>query len=295
MTSLFALKETLQRYENVLGPVLKRAAGGTVRGVTLGIVVTACIQSSSATNAMTVGLVGAGLLDLRHAFAIVLGSNIGTTLTGQFVAFNIYALALPAFLAGLVMQCFNKDGFRQGGRLMMSIGALFYGLWLMGEALQRLDQSSFLMSMLQRAEGSDWLSLLTGMLLTITLQSSSAVTSILVSLAEIRIISVKTGIGAALGSNVGTVLTTILASLSAGLVARRVALMDLLFNLFGALLFLPFISTIMSLMPMISLHPGRQIAHAHSFFNIVTVIIAIPLINQLASLVERITAKNGKE
>lgn len=286
--ALWTLRATLAHWEPVVGPWLRRAVGRPWKGVLWGFLVTAIVQSSSAVNSVTVALVGAGVLGLPHAFAIVLGANVGTTMTGQLIALSAYSLALPMFCAGLLLQLAASERVRLGGHLLASLGGLFYGLWALGEALLRVGEGNVLSQLIAAADYSPAVALVTGVFLTALVQSSSAVTGLLIGLAGSGVIAAKTGIAAALGSNVGTVATTILASIPAGAAARRVAWMDLVFNLTGALLFFPLLTLAdEGWLFALATHPGRQVANAHTFFNLITVLAALPWIGPLGRWIER--------
>lgn len=282
--SLFLLKESLASLKPWVGPALRRATGHPLHGAALGFLVTALIQSSSATNSVAVSLVATGMLRLRHALAIVLGANVGTTMTGQLVAFGLHELGLPLLFAGICLQVVNRRRIRAAGTTLMGLGGLFYGLWALGGSLAQLGDRSGLSALFAAAQTSDGASVAAGAVLTALVQSSSAVTSLLVGLADAGTLSVRAAIAGALGSNIGTVTTTILASLSGGALARRTAWLDLAFNTLGVLVVAPFLSYIPAWMGLIAERPGRQVAHAHTLFNIVTVALALPFVRAVSRL-----------
>lgn len=284
--SLFSLKDSVSRFN--IGPWLRRATGSPWRAALIGFAVTAVTQSSSATNAVTVGLVAAGVIQLRHAFAIVLGANVGTTVTGQLIALNAYALSLPSLAAGLLLQASKSESIRRLGSTVASVGGLFYGLWAMGNALLTISDQDFLHVAFAMSARSDPLSLFSGFVLTALVQSSSAVTGLLIGLADAGILSVRSAVAATLGSNVGTVTTTILASVTGGTAARSVAMMDFFFNLLGAVIALPLLNFALTWIPVLSTQPGRQVAHAHTLFNVVTVLLILPFVDRLCGMVERL-------
>jgi Na+/phosphate symporter len=282
--SLFLLKESLEALQPRVGPWLRRATGHPLQGALLGFLVTALIQSSSATNSMVVGLVAAGVLRLKHAFAVILGANVGTTITGQIVALGLGDLGLPLLVAGFFLQWVPRPGIHAGGKALMGVGGLFYGLWALGGSLAQLGAASGLGAFLAAAQASDGASLAAGALLTAVVQSSSAVTSLLVGLADAGVLPVRAAIAATLGSNIGTVTTTILASLSGGPLARRAAWLDLGFNLLGALIALVFMPYLAPWLAGLAVAPGRQVAHAHTLFNVITVAVALPFVDRIARL-----------
>lgn len=280
--SLALLKQTLIALEPKIGPMLRRAAGHPLKGAALGYLVTTLIQSSSATNSLAVTMVGTGVLRIRHAFAIILGANIGTTMTAQLVAFGLDEMGLPLFLIGLGGQLFPHPAVRRAGRVLMGVGGLFYGLWALGHSLAALGGMVGLGYAVRGAENSDWLAVAAGAALTAVVQSSSAVTSLLVGLADAGGLPVRTAIGGVLGSNVGTVATTLLAGLPSGPVARRAALLDLAFNVAGVVVATPLLSVLPVWMASLTVFPGRQVAHAHTLFNVITVLCVLPWVGPIS-------------
>ena len=277
-SSFLLLKQTLISLEPWARPALTRALGAPLKGAVAGFLVTVVIQSSSATNSIAVGLVAANVLRLEDALAVILGANVGTTFTGQIVAFGLDEMALPLMAAGLLLQVFRIPSARRAGAVAMGVGGLFYGLWALGSSLAALSDHLELERWLDSVLASDLKAVAAGLLATAVVQSSSAVTGLIIGLADAGSIGARAAIAAALGSNVGTVATTLLASLSGGPLARRVALFDLAFNALGVLLFLPFLSHLPGWMALAADTPGRQVANAHTFFNATTVALMLPFV-----------------
>lgn len=286
-TGLFLLKESLVSLRSAAAPLIGRAAGGPIRGVLSGFAATAIVQSSSAVNAAVVGFVAAGILRLEQAFAVVLGANVGTTLTGQIVAFGSFELAAGCLGAGFALAFIGPKKAKRMGAALAGLGGIFFGLYALGRALGPAGLHAFGIDLLARIGGGAR-AVLVGALATAVIQSSSATTGILIGLADAGALPVDAAIAAALGCNVGTVITTILVSLSAGREARRTAFADLLFNAGGVLAALPILPYLPQAMALISPSPGRQVANAHTLFNLVTVLLAIPFLRPMCRLVKRL-------
>ena len=283
--SLWLLKGALAGLEPSVGPLLA-PAGNPVKGALLGFLATALIQSSGTTDSIAVTMVATGALRVRHALAIILGANVGTTMTAQLVAFGLHELGLPLLAVGLVVQLVPHRAARSAGCALMGVGGLFYGLWALGRSLAHLSEALGLSLFVVSGQMSDLAAVTSSAALTAIVQSSSAVTRLLVGLADSGSIPVRAAIGGVLGSNVGTVTTTLLASLAGGVFSRRTALLDLCFNLAGVVIVFPLLRYAPSCMAALTALPGRQVAHAHTLFNLVTVALALPWVGVVGRLLD---------
>lgn len=281
------LRRTLVALEPRVRPALSLAVGSPLRGALTGFAVTLVIQSSSATNSVAVGLVSAGLLRLEEALALILGANVGTTFTGQLVAFGLADAGLPLIGAGLLLQVLRAPAARHAGAAAMAVGGIFYGLWALGASLSALGEGATLAKWFDAVLASDLAALGAGAALTAVVQSSSAVTGLLIALADAGSLPVRAAVAAALGSNVGTVTTTLLASLPGGPLARKAALCDLAFNALGVVMGYASLPHAPDWLAMIASTPGRRVAHAHTLFNVVTVLLALPFVRPVARWLER--------
>lgn len=288
-SGLLLVKGSAQGLETRIGPFLRSAVRRPLWGVVVGFCVTAVLQSSSATNAATVGFVAAGVLTFRQAFPVVLGANIGTTLTGQLIAFGLYDLGLPLMVVGFSIGIFSRGGSRSVGAVGAGLGGILFGLQFMSQALVPLTEHPLFLSILMLSNTHDGAAVVGGTLMTAVVQSSSAVTGLLVGLTDTGVFPVRGAVAACLGSNVGTVFTTILAAVTGGTAARRTAFADLLFNIFGVMLFFPILGPYVHWIEGLSSDPGRQVAHAHTFLNVFTVFIVLPFLHPICSWIERLT------
>ncbi len=285
---ILSLKSSLSAFSERLAPLLCRAFGHPLLGVMIGFIVTALVQSSSATNAMTVGFVAAGLLNLPQAFAVVLGSNLGTTLTAHAVAYSELNAGLALLTLSLMLQLVRAEDVKRVGAALGSVGAMFVGLWAIGQAVGDLAATPVGSRMFALFAEDQLGTLLYAAAITAIAQSSSAVSALMVELANTGVIGVDTAIVGVLGSNVGTVVTTMIAGAFAGALARRVALADLLFNVGSVALLWPFLGLFIAWVAQLSDHPGQQVAAAHTLFNLLGVGVMLPFIRSFSRLITRI-------
>lgn len=296
---LYGMKLMGDGLENAAGDKLKgifdRITSNPVKGVLTGTIVTAIIQSSSATTVMVVGFVNAGLMNLYQATSVIMGANIGTTITAQLITFKFDAFA-PVFLAiGAVMILFcNKRKVKELGQIILGFGILFLGLKLMSSAMSPLKDSVFFTNLILKLEGHTILGLLIGMMMTAVLQSSSASTGILVALASTGSLPLTVAIPILLGNNIGTCVTALISSIGTSITAKKAAVIHLLFNLIGAVIFLVIpVTFLANIVLSISPNSGveaipRQIANAHTIFNVVNTLLLLPLIKYLVAFVNKI-------
>ncbi|MCI9092677.1 MAG: Na/Pi cotransporter family protein [Coprobacillus sp.] len=263
---------------NHLEMILKKLTYNKWKAVFTGIVVTALIHSSSAMTVMLIGFVNSGLMPLENAIWVVMGANIGTTITGQMLALDVGTLSpLLAFIGVIMFVFFKKEKMNYTGETIGGFGILFMGLEIMSVSLMPLKDSSFFLSLLQ------WLSypilgMFVGIIFTAIIQSSSASIGILQSLAKMNLISLEKATYIIFGFDIGTCITAFLASLSGSRSGKQLALFHLLLNIFGAILFTliclctPFIEWVSMLTPHLMM---TQIANMHTIFNVGTTVIAL--------------------
>ncbi len=247
-----------------------------------GIVTTGLIQSSSVVNSTMVVLVDSGVLGMRQALGVMLGANIGTTLTAQIVALPVEKITIPLLLSGLLLIYVGRRPTL--GKAVFSLGALFFGLTFTTGVLAPILRLPLVQRILLDITGSFPLACLVGIVLTALVQSSSAVTGLVVGLAGSGLLALPAAIGIAMGSNVGTVITTLLASLGKSRASKAAAYADFIFNLGGVLLILPAFPLFLRMVQLVSSSPARQVANAHTLFNVITAAIALPLLDKLADL-----------
>jgi phosphate:Na+ symporter len=291
---LFGMQMMGDGLENAAGDrlkgILEKVTANPVIAMFVGAIVTMVVQSSSATTVMVVGFVNAGLMNLYQATGIIMGANIGTTITAQLVAFKLDDIA-PIFVAiGTAIVMFSKGKKnREIGHIVLGFGLLFMGMGIMGDAMSPLKKSPEF-AQLMHTVGDNWvLGLLMGLGMTVVVQSSSATTGIIVALAGTGIVDMRVAIPFIFGANIGTCITAILASIGTSKTAHKAALIHLLFNLIGTAIFIPLKGILTNIV--VTMSPDdvkRQIANAHTIFNITNTLLLLPFIKLLVAAVNKI-------
>lgn len=287
-----------------MGDALQKAAGDRLRsildkyttnplmGVLVGIVVTVLIQSSSGTTVITVGLVSAGFMTLRQAIGVIMGANIGTTVTAFIIGLDVGAYALPIMAVGAFLIFFvRQTKVRNFGEVVFGFGGLFLGLEMMSDGMKPLRSLEAFTDMTLALSDHPILGVVAGTVFTLIVQSSSATVGILQGLYTEGLVDLQAALPILFGDNIGTTITAILAAIGASVAARRAAATHVLFNVVGSIIFLlllvPFTMYVEWLSGILSLEPKMQIAFAHGSFNIANTIIQFPLIGAWAYLVTK--------
>ena len=288
-----------------MGDGLQQAAGDRLRfyidkytsnpffGILVGIGMTALIQSSSGVTVITVGLVSAGLLTLRQAIGIVMGANIGTTVTSFIIGFKLGDYALPMLFLGAVCLFFTKNrSINNVGRIIFGVGGIFFALNLMSGAMEPLKDLQVFRDYMVELSKNPILGVLVGTGLTLLIQASSATIGILQNLYASNLIDLQGALPVLFGDNIGTTITAIIASLGANIAAKRVAAAHVTFNVIGTVIciifLVPFTGLIQWFESFLNLAPEMTIAFAHGTFNITNTIIQFPFIGALAFLVTKL-------
>ncbi|MGK2943548.1 MAG: Na/Pi cotransporter family protein, partial [Desulfuromonadales bacterium] len=304
------LSEGLQKVAgNRMQKILAALTNNRVVGALVGIAVTAIIQSSSATTVMVVGFVNAGLMSLVQSIGVILGANIGTTVTAQLIAFKITKYALPAIGIGAAFKLFSRNRkWSYFGEILLGFGLLFFGLSVMKSAFDPLKASEEFRQVFMVVGNNHLLGVLIGAVLTVVVQSSSATIGITIALASTGLLSFEASVALILGENIGTTMTANLAAIGTSLTARRTAFAHFLFNALGVCymlalfpLFLQFVSAltpgdadfVIQTQEQVARMGGeigdkpfiaRHIANTHTMFNVVNTIIFLPMVGLLAKL-----------
>lgn len=294
---LFGIKymgDGLQRSAgDKLRDILDKFTTNPIMGVLAGIIVTILIQSSSGTTVITVGLVSAGFMSLRQAIGVIMGANIGTTVTAFIIGIKISDYALPIIAVGAVLLFFFKNKrIHNFGQIVFGFGALFFGLELMGGGMKPLRSLQEFHDLTLSMSENPLLGVLVGTIFTVIVQSSSATIGILQELFGQGLMDIRAALPVLFGDNIGTTITAVLASIGASVAARRAALTHVIFNLLGTgifLIFLPlFTNFVQFLQDAMNLNPEMTIAFAHGSFNLTNTIIQLPLIGLLAWIVTKL-------
>ncbi len=271
-----------------LKALLERLTDNKLKGVGVGALVTSIIQSSSITTVTLVGLINAGLITLNQSVPVIMGANIGTTVTAQLVAFKIGKYALPIIAIGYIISVLSKkDSWKHAGRVMLGFGILFLGMELMSSEVKHLAKDPRIINLLAEMGKNPLLGVLVAMVFTETIQSSSATTGLVISMAmgPNKLIDLHTAIPLILGANIGTCITVVIASIGSTLSSKRAAASHVLFNIIGVSLFLPFLAPYTKLIASLPGDLPRQIANAHTIFNVTVTSVLLPLSGYLVKLV----------
>lgn len=276
---------------NRMKKILEKLTANRFLGVVVGAVITAVIQSSSATTVMVVGFVNSGMMTLQQAVWIIMGANVGTTITGQLIALDVGAIApLFAFIGVAFIVFLKNEKLHHYGKIIAGLGILFIGMDMMSAAMVPLRESETFVNIITRFS-NPVLGILAGAIFTAIIQSSSASVGILQALASGGVIGLPQAVYVLFGQNIGTCITAVLASIGTSRVAKRTTIIHLLFNIIGTTLF----TIICILTPFTTLVEGftpnnvsAQIANMHTIFNITTTILLIPFGTYLAKLATRI-------
>ena len=271
---------------NRMKGILEKLTANRLLGILVGAVITAVIQSSSATTVMVVGFVNSGMMTLRQAVWIIMGANIGTTITGQLIALDVGVLApLFAFIGVAMMVFLKKPQSHHFGSIIGGLGVLFIGMDMMSASMAPLREMPGFVS-LMTTFSNPVIGILAGALFTAVIQSSSASVGILQALANSGVIGLPSAVYVLFGQNIGTCITAVLASIGTSRNAKRATIIHLMFNVIGTILFTvlciltPLVGVVQGITPT---NPAAQIANMHTIFNIVTTLILLPLGNGLVS------------
>ena len=283
---------------NKMKSILEKLTSNRIKGVLVGAGITAVIQSSSATTVMVVGFVNSGLMTLKQAVWVIMGANIGTTITGQLIALDIGAIAPIFAIAGVAAMMFVKsERVHHISSIFAGLGVLFMGMDMMGAAMEPLQDSEAFINLMTQFS-NPLLGILVGAVFTAIIQSSSASVGILQALAATGMIPLSSAVYVLFGQNIGTCITAVLAAIGTKVNARRTTVIHLMFNIIGTTIFTiicmvtPYVHLIESLTPG---DPVAQIANAHTIFNIVTTLLLLPFGTYMAKAATHILPDSKKE
>ena len=293
---LYGMNKMSEGLENAAGDKMRRVlevlTTNRFAGVGVGAGITAVIQSSSATTVMLVGFVNAGLMTLLQATGVIMGANIGTTITAQLIAFKLSDVAPFILFVGMILTLFIKRRvWNRVGEIILGFGILFVGLWLMSQAMEPLRDDAIFRNLLVSFK-SPVVGILVGAIITAVIQSSSASIGILQTLAALGLIGLDSAVYVVLGQNIGTCITAIIAAIGTNANSKRTAGVHLLFNIVGSLIYLGVLMIFPSIVTWVaSLSPDnapRQIANFHTLFNVSVTILLFPFARLMVRLITRI-------
>lgn len=283
------LKDLIQKYTN-----------NPVKGVFVGMLSTVAIQSSSGTTALTIGLVRSGLMTFRQAIGVIMGANIGTTITAVLIGLKISDYSLPIMAVGGIVYMFtNKNKTKHLAEVIFGFGALFLGLEFMGDALKPIAENPMISDAIVTLGSNRYLAVLVGTVFTMVIQSSSAFIGIIQELYGEGSISIHAAIPLTLGSNIGTTITALLAAIGGSVAAKRASLFHVVFNVVGAIIFTillsPYLVLILKATGLLNLNPEMQIAFAHGIFNIVVTLLFLPFVKYIEIGIKKLIRSKESE
>jgi phosphate:Na+ symporter len=285
---------------DLMSAALKRAAGGQMKdmlgkvtgnrfmGAGLGAIVTGLVNSSSVTTVIVVGFISAGLMSMAQSVSVIMGANIGSTMTAQILAFNVTRFALPTITLGFLVSFLSKrQDWQDYGRMLLGLGLVFYGMGLMSAAMTPLRSNEVFLDFIATLQ-NPVLAVVTGIVFTAIIQSSAATTGIVIVLAGQGIMTLETAIAVAMGANIGTCATAGLAAIGKPREAVRAAVVHVLFNVSGVLVWILFIDRLAAVAQAVSPigDVPRQVANAHTIFNVANTMLFIGFTAQIARFVE---------
>ena len=276
--------------------ILEVLTNNPVLGVITGIVVTILVQSSSTATVMVVGFANAGLMNLSQAISVIIGANVGTTVTAQLVSFEIWVIALPAIGIGSLLNFFGRRRTqRYLGQTVLGLGLLFLGMITMSDGMSPLRELDAFYDMLLYFSTYPILGLLAGAIFTALIQSSSAATGVVIAMTTQDLIPFESAVPLILGTNVGTCITAILAGIGANVAARRAAVAHVVFNVVGAVLILIFLEPFSGLLVQTAETVPRQVANTHTAFNFLNTFVFLIFLKYFNQLICRIIPGDGEK
>ncbi|RLG13389.1 MAG: Na/Pi cotransporter family protein [Candidatus Nanohalarchaeota archaeon] len=278
---------------NRIKNLLKKFTDTPLKGAFVGCTVTGIIQSSSITTVVVISLINSGIMTLKQSAGIIFGANVGTTVTAQLVAFPIGKFALPIIAIGALVYFMKPKNDSYAGQILLGFGLLFLGMDIMKDGVAPLKESEYFISILADFAKTPLLGILASAIFTGLIQSSSATTAIIIAMAQEDVIGLSAAIPLIMGANIGTCITALLASYGATKSAKRAAILHVLFNIAGVLLFLPFINLFTHVSSLTATDVPRQIANAHTIFNVTSTTVFLFFIPVFIVLTKKIIP--GKE
>jgi len=272
-----------------LKDILEKVTSNRVKSALVGVLVTAVIQSSSATSVILIGFLNAGIISLTAALPVIFGANIGTTVTAQLIAFKLTNSALIFVFAGAIIYLFSKKARNKDkGLALLGFGILFLGMGTMSSAVRPLAGDKAVVDLLVHFGKHPILGILTGIAVTVLLQSSSTTIGIIIAFATVGLLNLEASVYLILGDNIGTCVTAAIASVGGKIASKRLALGHALFNIVGTVIVFSFIPLYLRYIPLLTSDVARQIATTHTIFNVVNTLILLPLLPLFIKVLESI-------
>jgi phosphate:Na+ symporter len=268
--------------------LLKSYTEKSLQGFSLGMIATFFLQSSSAVSVIVIGFINGGIFTLRQGLYIIIGANVGTTLTSQFFSLELRSTLLPIIVGG-VFLCVGENIFKKklGGNVLLSLGVLLAGIELLVYSLEPLTSTSYYQGIYLFSRGALWKGILTGVLAAGMLQSSSVTAGMVVLMARENLLNLPDALAIVLGADLGTCVTSLVASIGTVLSARRLALGHVFFNFLSILLVMPLWPYFISVVELTASEPGRQVANAHLLYNLLGAVVLLPMVDFYVELLSK--------
>lgn len=290
---LFAVRKFSNQIQNLLGDkfksLIEKFTNTPIKGVLVGAVITSIIQSSTAVTVMLVSFVDAGILSFANSVGVIVGSNIGTTITSQLVAFKVLNVAPYILVLGFILMSIKSkyNKFQHLGKPIFYFGLIFSCLFIISVLAEIFGESSIIISLISKTSNI-FFAILVGVIISTILQSSSLATSLIIIFTAGELLTFTQAFGIILGTNIGTTTTALLVSTVTGKQGKRVAVTHFLFNLLGVIIFLPFIKIFSNLITSINVGIAGQVAISHLIFNVIIAVIFIVVIKPFTLLIYKI-------
>jgi phosphate:Na+ symporter len=287
---LFGMYAMRTGFQNLAGKKMEEWLGRFTRtpihSFWVGLLSTFVLQSSSAVTVLTIGLTNAGMIPFTQTVGIILGTNLGTTVTTELIALKLESFAVPMLLIGVALWLMPRRKIRCTGLVIAGFGLIFLGIDTLKVMAGPLEQSETFRSLFLESRHSIWIGLLTGMIFTALIHSGSATTVITMGLLSHQILSMETALAIVLGANVGTCFTAVIASIGTNTASKQVAWCHTLFNVAGAIVFLPILPQLALVSAFLTDNPSMQIAHSQTIFNLVCSLAALPFTAHIARFIQ---------
>jgi phosphate:Na+ symporter len=270
---------------------MKKITSTPLKGMAVGILMTALMQSSAAVMVITIGLVAARVLAFPETIGIILGTNIGTTFTLEFLSFDLSRIAIPFFIAGVCLLLFTANRLKSIGFILTGFAIIVGSMRALERLAVPLTRLGFIQHLLQLVSHHTVLSFLLGIGLTACIQSSTVMTGIAMSFLSAGIFPLETGIAIMLGANIGTCITALLASFGGGEEARLTAYAHVWLNVAGALVCMPLIHYLAFFCKSLTVHPEAQLAHASVMFNLISSLLVLPFASKFGNFIVKLHGK----
>ncbi|MCL7486864.1 MAG: Na/Pi symporter [Desulfobulbaceae bacterium] len=281
--SIRMLSNTLKKISSIhLKTILQKATANPVKGACMGTMVTFIVQSSSITVLLLLGLVNAGIMNLRQAVYVILGSEIGTTITAQIVAFKVKIIFYPFMIAGFAMSLLcTKEKLKHTGEILLFMGMIFLAMKIMADGSRPLRDFPQVLDIITNFGVYPAMGILIGATITAITNSSSATTSLVIAMSMEGVIGLQSGIALIIGANIGTCVLELIAAVGTSTAAKRTGVAQFIINIFGALLFYPFLDLFAEMISLTATDMPRLIANAHSVFNVTVSLVLMPFVGVL--------------